>query len=289
MIIEPRVRKVGSGEVRRLLPWRERRIVGPFIFFDLMGPERVPPGSGMDVDAHPHIGLSTLTYLVRGRLVHRDSLGTVQTIDAGGVNWMTAGDGVCHTERTAPEDRVRGSELFGLQLWVALPEGIEDAPPSFEHCPAGDVPVVDASGATVRVAAGSGWGVAAPVSGSSPLVLADVELRGGSIGIDVPHPELAVVALDGEVHVGGDRLPEGWMTVLDGPTFPALSGTGRVALLGGEPLGRRHVWWNFVHSDPERIEAAKQRWRDQAFPLVPGDHDPFAPLPEDPPAKGAPA
>lgn len=280
MLIEPRVRKVGSGEVRRLLPWRERRMVGPFIFFDLMGPEHLAPGSGMDVDAHPHIGLSTLTYLLAGRLEHRDSLGTVQTIDAGGVNWMTAGDGVCHTERTMAADRATGTELFGLQLWVALPEDVEDAPPAFEHCPAGAVPLIDERGATVRVAAGSGWGMHAPVTGSSPLVLADVELRAGSIGIDVAHPELAVVALDGALELGGERLPVGSMAVLDGPNFPTLAGTGRAALLGGEPLGRRHVWWNFVHSDPDRIDAAKQRWREQAFPRVPGDHERFAPLPE---------
>ncbi len=261
-------------------------MVGPFIFLDLMGPERLAPGSGMDVDAHPHIGLSTLTYLLDGRLEHRDSLGTVQTIEAGGVNWMTAGDGVCHTERTSAADRATGSDLFGLQLWAALPEGVEDGPPAFEHCPAEAVPVIDAPGAKVRVAAGSGWGVHAPVAGSSPLVLADVELRAGSIGIDVPHPEMAVVGLDGELELDGARLPVGWMAVLDGPAFPALAGTGRAALLGGEPLGRRHVWWNFVHSNPDRIEAAKQRWRAQAFPLVPGDHQRFASLPDDAPAKG---
>lgn len=254
-------------------------MVGPFIFLDLMGPEDIPAGGGMDVDVHPHIGLSTLTYLLTGEVRHRDSLGTVQTITAGAVNWMTAGEGVTHTERTPPELRAAGSELFGVQTWVALPTGAEDKPARFEHTDAADVPVVTDDGAMVRIAAGTGWGERAPVGGSSPLVLADVTLSGGTIGIEAEHPEMAVVVLDGDVEVGGQALAPGWMAIFDDDRARTLRGTGRAVVIGGEPLGPRHIWWNFVHSDPDRIEDAKQRWRDLAFPLVPGDDENPVPLP----------
>lgn len=255
-------------------------MVGPFIFLDLMGPEDIPAGEGMDVDVHPHIGLSTLTYLLSGEVRHRDSLGTVQTITAGAVNWMTAGEGITHTERTPPERRAGGSTLFGVQTWVALPTGAEDGPARFEHSDPAEVPVVGAEGAVVRVAAGTGWGERAPVQGSSPLVLADVTLSGGAIGIEVDHPEMAVVVLDGQVEVGGRALEPGWMVILDDvDRARSLRGTGRAVVIGGEPLGPRHIWWNFVHSDPERIEEAKHRWRNLDFPLVPGDADHPVPLP----------
>jgi redox-sensitive bicupin YhaK (pirin superfamily) len=283
VIIEPRIRRVGSGEVRRLLPFATRRMVGPFVFLDVMGPDDIAPGGGIDVDAHPHIGLSTLTYLLAGRLDHRDSLGTVQTITAGEVNWMTAGSGVCHTERTPTADRSVGGPLFGVQMWVALPDGAQDDDPSFEHTDAADVPVLEERGLTVRLAAGTNWGAAAPVRGSSPLVLADVMLSGGRLDLGREHAELAVLALDGAVTVGGRELDVGTLAVLDDADGDArvVSGSGRAVVIGGEPLGRRHIWWNFVHSDPDRINDAKQRWLDQRFPIVPGDHDPFVPLPAD--------
>ena len=173
LIIDPRIRRVGSGSVRRLLPYRRRRMVGPFTFLDIMGPEELDPGQGMNVNAHPHIGLATLTYLLRGRAVHRDSTGAVQTIEPGAVNWMTAGSGVTHTERSHRDDLAHSSELFGAQLWVALPDVSEDGEPRFEHCPADLIPVEGIDGAVVRVAAGSGWGHTAPIVGSSPLILAD--------------------------------------------------------------------------------------------------------------------
>lgn len=279
LLIEPRVRSIGRGQVRRVLPWRARRTVGPFTYADVMGPEDFAPGSGLDVDAHPHIGLATVTYLVEGRIRHRDSTGVVQVVEAGAVNWMTAGEGVTHTERTLDEDRAAGASLFGVQTWVALPDDREDGPPGFEHLDADRVPVVEADGVQVRVAVGTGWGEASPVAGASPLVLADVALSGGSVPVDTGHPEVGVLALDGDVRVDGFAVGPGRLAVLDGPRRRTLSGTGRAVVLGGEPVGPRHIWWNFVHSDPERIEAAKDRWRRQAFPTVPGDHDPYVPLP----------
>lgn len=255
-------------------------MVGPFVFLDVMGPLDLPAGDGMDVDAHPHIGLSTLTYLLAGRARHRDSLGTVQTITAGEVNWMTAGAGVCHTERSLPDDRVAGARLSGLQFWVALPDGDEDGPASFEHLDAADAPRIDEGPTAVRLLAGTGWGLRSPVTGSSPLVLADVELAGTTLPLDGDHAEWAVLALDGTPVVAGRPLEPGRLHVLEPDDERTVGGTGRVVVLGGEPLGRRHIWWNFVHSDPERIEDAKERWRRQQFPLVPDDHDPWVPLPE---------
>jgi redox-sensitive bicupin YhaK (pirin superfamily) len=270
---------VGSITVERLLPWRELRMVGPFVFLDVMGPTSFPAGEGLDVDAHPHIGLSTLTYLLEGRLVHRDSLGVTQTITAGEVNWMTAGSGVCHTERTLSEDRAAGARLLGVQTWVALPDGAEDDPPSFEHADASGTPVVGDATASVRVLAGTGWGEVAAVRGSSPLVLADIESEGGPVPLDVDHAELAVLAISGELEVAGSPLGAGRLHVLEPDDQRTIAGAGRALVLGGEALGPRHIWWNFVHSDPARIDDAKERWRRQEFPVVPDDHDPFVPLP----------
>ena len=280
LVIDPRRRPVGNGEVRRVLPWRRHRMVGPFIFADLMGPDDVAPGAGVDVDAHPHIGLSTLTYLVAGRLVHRDSTGVVQTIEAGDVNWMTAGAGVCHTERTPPEDRRVASVLHGVQTWVALPDEAEDGEPFFEHTARADLPGDGTDAAAVlHVVAGEGWGLRSPVAVSSGLVLAELLLAGGRIVLDARHPERAVLALDGDIRVGGRALHEGQLAVIEAGRRPAIEGSGRAIVLGGEPVGRRYIWWNFVHSSQDRIEEAKQDWRAQRFPPVPGDHDPWVPLP----------
>ncbi len=278
--IEPRKRPVGSGEVRRLLPFRRRRMVGPFIFADLMGPDDLAPASRVDIDAHPHIGISTVTYLLEGRMVHRDSTGAVQAIEPGAVNWMTAGSGVTHTERSHPDDVDRTRQLHGLQTWVALPDDRQDAPPSFEHLPAAEVPVESFGSSTVRVAVGTGWGLSSPVPGSSPLVLAEVELSADDpVPVAVRHPELAVLAVDGDVSIGGSPLAGGHMAVLGEGERPVLRGHGRAMVLGGEPVGDRRIWWNFVHRDQERIEEAKAAWLNQQFPLVPGDSDPFVPLP----------
>jgi len=278
LTIDPRERRVGAGTVRRLLPFRTRRMVGPFAFLDIMGPEHLGPGVGMDIDAHPHIGLSTLTYLLHGRVGHRDSTGAVQTVEAGAVNWMTAGAGVTHTERTLPADRPDRMHMFGVQIWVALPDGDEDGPPSFEHCAADDVPIESLGSSRVRVAAGSGWGLDAPIRGSSPLMLAQIDL-GDSI-VDLPDiAERAVLALDGDVHVNDHHLATGSLAVLERGVRTRLSGAGTALVIGGEPVGKRHIWWNFVHSDLERIEWAKQQWTDQRFPTVPDDHEVFVPLP----------
>ena len=279
LTIAPRDRPVGNGTVRRLLPFRRRRMVGPFIFCDLMGPDELGPGEAMIVDAHPHIGLSTLTYLIAGRAVHRDSTGQVNTIEAGAVNWMTAGSGVTHTERSHPDDVGATVEMFGVQTWVALPDGTEDDPPRFEHCPRDEVPTEDGPGVELRVAAGTGFGLAAPVSGSSPLALVDIRLSDGTLVIPRDHPERAVLALSDGLSLGSTELPAGHLAVLDRRATPTLRGRGRAMMLAGEPLGARHIWWNFVHSDPDRIREAKQRWVDQSFPKVPLDHDPHVPLP----------
>jgi redox-sensitive bicupin YhaK (pirin superfamily) len=278
LTIDPRARPVGSGTVRRLLPFRSRRMVGPFTFLDIMGPEDFGPGVGMDVDAHPHIGLSTLTYLLAGRIEHRDSTGAVQTIEPGAVNWMTAGRGVTHTERTLPEDRAIPLSMFGVQIWVALPDEAEDGPPQFEHCAASDVPEHEVGTSRIRVAAGSGWGLDAPIAGSSPLLLAEVAVS--DVAVDVPDlPERAVLALDGDIRVNDRPLPAGSLAVLERGVPARVSGAGTALVLGGEPVGKRHIWWNFVHSDPDRIDDAKQRWIDQRFPVVPDDHDVYVPLP----------
>ncbi|MEM1332758.1 MAG: pirin family protein [Actinomycetota bacterium] len=250
LLIEPRVRPVGAGEVRRLLPFRRRRMVGPFVFADVMGPDEFTPRPGSGVDAHPHIGLSTVTYLLTGRSVHRDSTGAVQTIEPGAVNWMTAGAGVTHTERPHPDDIGTLSATFGLQTWVALPDGAENVDAAFEHCAASDVPTDDGAGARVRLAVGTGFGLTAPISGSSPLVLAEIELDDGSIRIPPEHVERAVICMAGHVRVDGTSLAPAHLAVLAPGAQPELTGSGTVMLLGGDPVGPRTIWWNFVHSDP---------------------------------------
>jgi redox-sensitive bicupin YhaK (pirin superfamily) len=280
LIIEARERPVGNGVVHRLLPWRRRRMVGPFIFADHIGPDELVSGTGVDIDAHPHIGLSTLTYLFAGRLVHRDSTGAVETIEPGDVNWMTAGEGVTHTERSPAAERSATRTLHGLQSWVALPLEAENRAPRFEHHASATLPNDERHGTMVRVVAGNGWGMQSPVAVSSPLVLALLELSGdGSIEVDDSHPERAVLAIDGPVTLGGQRLPRGQLAVLAPGARPRLVGRGRTMVLGGEPVGPRHIWWNFVHSDRDCIEEAKRRWTRQEFPEVPGDHEPWVPLP----------
>jgi redox-sensitive bicupin YhaK (pirin superfamily) len=278
MTIAPRSRPVGSGKVERLLPVRQRRMVGPFIFCDHIGPDELPPGVGVDVPAHPHIGLSTLTYLFDGSMVHRDSVGSVQTIEPGAVNWMTAGRGVAHTERSG--DRSTERAMHGLQLWVALPHDTEDSPASFDHQPAAAIPTAELDGARVRLMAGSGYGLQSPVPVSSPLVLAELHLDGtATLPLDATHTERALLALDGDVRLDRTPLPVGHLTVVADGSTPVLDGSGTVVVLGGEPVGPRYIWWNFVHSDRDVIEQAKADWTAQRFPIVPGDQDGWVPLP----------
>ncbi len=281
MTIDPRIRPLGAGTVRRILPFRKRRMVGPFIYADIMGPEHLPPGLGVDVAAHPHIGLSTLSYLFAGSLLHRDSTGAVQQVDPGEVNWMTAGGGACHTERTPPREREDEGDLSGLQTWVALPDDTENADPFFEHAGAATIPEETSGGARVRVLAGTGWGMESPVKGSSRLLEADLWLSDARLVIPTEHRERAVLNMGGELRLAGQELAEGQLAVLAEGQAAELVGTGRAMMLAGDPVGDRYIWWNFVASDREVIEQAKRDWDGQRFPTVPHDHEGWIPRPRD--------
>ena len=279
-VIAPRRRHVGTSDVDRLLPFHARRMVGPFIFADLIGPEELAPGRGVDVPPHPHIGLATVTYLFEGTMVHRDSTGAVQTIEPGGVNWMTAGLGVAHSERTPDEARPVASPLAGLQTWVALPDEAEEARPSFQHAGAADLPEVADGGASIRLRVGTGFGMTSPVPGASPLFHADVHLEPEAVlTLPVEHEERAVLVVEGEVDVEGERIaPHHLAVVGPGPAVVRAEGAARIMTFGGAPVGRRHIWWNFVSSDPDRIDAAKADWSAGRFPSIPGE-GPRVPLP----------
>jgi redox-sensitive bicupin YhaK (pirin superfamily) len=246
-----------------------------------MGPAEFPPGTGVNVRAHPHIGLATITYLFEGEILHRDSLGYVQPIRPGAVNWMTAGRGIVHSEKVTDEVLASGQRLHGLQTWVALPAAAEEIEPSFEHYPARDIPCVDAGGPTVRVVLGSAFGVASPVTTQSETLYVEVILGPGQ-SVDIPEAEeLAVYVVDGTVAVNDQFVEAGVLAVLQrgaSGTVKAES-AARIMFAGGDALdGERHIWWNFVSSSRERIEQAKQDWREQRFDSVPGESD-FVPLP----------
>ncbi|HEU4842545.1 MAG TPA: pirin family protein [Ilumatobacteraceae bacterium] len=272
-VIAPRRRRVGAAEVDRLLPYHARRMVGPFIFADLMGPEDLAPGHGADVAPHPHVGLATVTYLFDGALVHRDSTGAVQRIEPGGVNWMTAGSGVAHSERSPDDARAARSGLAGLQTWVALPDEAEEADPSFQHAAAPALPAVGDGGVTIRLLVGSAFGAASPVPGASPLFHADVHLAAGArMALPGEHPERAVLVVDGEVEVDGQRIPPRHLAVADaGEAVVRATSAARVVTFGGAPVGRRFIWWNFVASSEQRIERAKADWATGRIGAVPGE------------------
>jgi redox-sensitive bicupin YhaK (pirin superfamily) len=282
-VIVPRTRDIGGFEVRRVLPSRERRTIGPFVFFDQMGLGHFKPGRGLDVRPHPHIGLATITYLFSGEIMHRDSLNTKQIIRPGAVNLMTAGRGIVHSERSPDEARAQASELFGLQAWIALPRSLEEIDPDFSHHPADELPVIEDGGVRVRVLAGSAYGHSARVPVKSETLYVDIELEPGArLPIDSPHDERGLYIADGSVDVDGQTYPAGQLLVLKhGAHFTIGTQTGaRVALLGGEPLdGPRHLWWNFVHSDKDRIEQAKADWVAGRFDKVIDDPE-WIPLPE---------
>ncbi len=283
MVVEPRVRDVANLSVRRILPVARRRMVGPFIFLDHMGPTRLPAGGGVDVPPHPHIGLATLTYLFEGSLVHRDSLGSVQAIHAGDVNWMTAGRGVVHSERTPREARDGQNHIDGIQTWIALPIEHEEDEPSFHHFDAADLPVFQEGGATLRLVAGAAFGQESPVSVHSPLFYMDaVCLPDTALTIPAALGERAIYVVRGAVQIGDVHLRTGRMGVLaDGEVVACeAKEQSRLILIGGAPLdGKRHIWWNFVSSSPERIEKAKADWAAQRFGQVPEETE-FVPLPE---------
>ena len=281
LLIEPRTRDLGDLTVRRALPDKRRQRVGPFIFFDHMGPAEFPPGTGVNVRAHPHIGLATITYLFEGEILHRDSLGYVQPIRPGAVNWMTAGRGIVHSEKVTDEVLASGQRLHGLQTWVALPTEAEEIEPSFEHYPAGDIPCVDENGATIRVVLGSAFGVASPVTTQSETLYVDVILEPGQ-SVAIPDAEeLAVYVVEGSVAVNDQFVEAGVLAVLEQRAKGTVTAesVARIMFVGGDALdGERYIWWNFVSSSRARIEQAKQDWREQRFDSVPGEHD-FIPLP----------
>jgi len=282
-LMEGRQRDLGGFVVRRVLPHEGRKMVGPFIFFDHLGPAQFAPGSGIDVRPHPHIALATVTYLFAGSLRHRDSLGSVLDIQPGDVNWMTAGSGITHSERTPPAARAGGAPVHGIQSWVALPDGHEDVEPAFKHHAAQTLPQRNAGGVELAVIAGNAYGLQSPVATLWPTLYVDARLQSTAV-LDVPadHEERAVYVAVGEIEIEGARLQEGHMAVLAPGGQPRLRALrdARIMLLGGGRFPTpRHLWWNFVASTPERIEQAKQRWKLQQFPAVPGETE-FIPLPE---------
>lgn len=282
-VIDARPRDIGGFAVRRLLPVIARRMVGPFIFFDHMGPAVFAPGAGIDVPPHPHIGLATVTYLFEGEIVHRDSLGSHQSIRPGDVNWMTAGRGIVHSERTGTQMRADGSRLNGLQLWVALPSADEETEPAFHHHPAHTLPSLEHAGARIRVLAGSAYGESSPVHTFSSLFYVDVTLPAGcEIAVPREHDERAAYVVEGTIACADARAESGRMFVFQSGADVRLRAEtdARVVLLGGAAIdGARHIFWNFVSSSKERIEQAKNDWRDGRFPKVPGDEAEFVPLP----------
>jgi hypothetical protein len=288
MLIEARRRDLGGFEVGRVLPFAKHRTVGPFVFFDHMGPIDMPAGvpRSTDVRPHPHIGLSTVTYLFDGEMRHQDSLGADQAIRPGDVNWMTAGRGISHSERFDGPLRDHGGRLHGIQAWVGLPDGQEEIDPAFAHHGPEDLPTYEFEGLWARLIAGSAFGAVANVKTHSPMFYVHWELQPGAKSqLPADYPERAAYVAKGVVEVGSRRYTEGQMLVFS-PGQPVLF-TGvepaTVMLLGGEPLGERHIWWNFVSSSTERIEQAKADWKAGRIPLPPNDHDDIIPLPEDPP------
>lgn len=283
-LIVPRSHDIGGFEVRRALPSAQRRMVGPFIFWDQMGPAEMKPGHGLDVRPHPHIGLATVTYLFDGEIMHRDSLGSVQAIRPGAVNWMTAGRGIAHSERSGDDTRRTGQRVFGIQSWIALPHDREEADPAFVHHPAATLPVIEGEGKRVRVVAGEAYGERSPVQGFSPMLYVDAALAPGArLPVPAEHEERALYVAEGTVEVNGDGFESGQLLVLrPGDAVTVDAGTAaRVLLLGGEPMdGPRHIWWNFVSSSKDRIEAAKADWTAGRFTPVPGETE-FIPLPEE--------
>ena len=282
-VIDGRARDLGGFSVRRVLPAGDLQTVGPFIFFDHIGPAVFAPGTGVDVRPHPHIGLATVTYLYAGEFMHRDSLGTAQLIRPGDVNWMVAGRGIAHSERTPPDVRLAGgASIHGIQTWIALPRQHEEAEPAFEHHPASALPEIRLPGAVLRLIAGAAFGQRAPAAVFSPMFYLDAAMEaGGTVELPTQYQERAVYVAEGEIAVEGSHYGPGQMVLFaaDSTAAPVATMPSRTMLLGGAPLdGPRHIWWNFVSSSRERIEQAKRDWQLGAFAPVPGD-DERIPLP----------
>ena len=281
--LHPVTHDLGGFKVHRTLPHKERTTIGPFIFFDQMGPAHLPPGEGLDVRPHPHINLATVTYLFAGAIDHRDSLGTFATIEPGAVNLMTAGHGIVHSERSPKGLRPDGPSLSGIQTWLALPSAKEEMDPAFEHVEEARLPVIEGAGARARIVMGRLWGATSPVTCHSEPIYADIALSpGGSVPIDPEADERGLYLAEGEASLDGLRLePQSLYVLRPGTAATLRSDTGgRVMLCGGAPLdGPRHVFWNFVSSRRDRINQAKEDWRAERFPVVPDDAEERIPLP----------
>lgn len=284
--ITPTTHDLGAFEVRRTLPAKARTMVGPFIFVDQFGPAHFDVGQGMDVRPHPHINLSTVTYLFEGVIDHRDSLGTFATIRPGALNLMTAGRGIVHSERTPHAERGTGSPISGMQTWIALPDGKEEIDPAFEHVAADALPLIEAGGVRARVIMGSLWGATAPTTQHAATIYADIVMdAGATIPIDAEADERAVIVATGSASLDGEMLETHNLYVLQPGVAMTLRAEtdARVMLLGGEAFTtQRHAWWNFVSSSRDRINQAKADWKAGAFPKVPGDAEEFIPIPEVP-------
>ena len=282
----PATHDIGGFKVHRTLPHRERTMVGPFLFFDQMGPAHLPPGQGIDVRPHPHINLATVTYLFEGAMGHRDSLGTAITIQPGAVNLMTAGSGIVHSERSPADVRPGGPALSGIQTWLALPDGREEIDPAFEHVAADDLPVISDGGVSARVIMGNLWGRAAPTTTYAGTIYADIVLRPNtSVPIDAEADERAIYLVEGDATLEGVPLEPQRLYVLRPGIAATLrsSGGARAMLAGGDAFATpRHVWWNFVSSSRERIQEAKRAWMAREFPVVPGDEIEWIPIPGQP-------
>jgi redox-sensitive bicupin YhaK (pirin superfamily) len=283
LVIEPRLRSIGNLDVRRILPSRQRRSVGPFVFLDHMGPASLAPGTGLDVPPHPHIGLATVTYLFDGALTHRDSLGFEQVIRPGDVNWMTAGGGIVHSERTPPEDRSRAATIDGIQSWVALPCAEEERAASFHHHPAASLPEIRDAGMVLKLIAGEAFGMNAPARVFSRMFYADAACRPGAVLALPPDlGERGVYVAEGRISVAHRTYGKERMLVFEGGRNVTIRAEteARLMVLGGAPLDApRHMWWNFVSNSTDRIERAKRDWSHGRFAPVPGETD-FVPLPE---------
>ncbi|MFL6786557.1 MAG: pirin family protein [Sphingomicrobium sp.] len=283
-IVTPVTHDLGAFKVRRALPARERTMVGPFIFVDQFGPAQMVPGEGMDVRPHPHINLATVTYLFDGAIQHKDSLGSDQRIEPGAINLMTAGKGIVHSERSPTDMRVRGPSFYGMQTWLALPDGKEEVDPGFEHVPEAGLPLVEGEGVSARVLMGTLWGRTASTTCHSPTIYADLLLdSGASLAIDAEADERAIMVTEGDAELDGERLEQFALYVLapgHQATLKASTPTRAMLLGGGAFATPRHVYWNFVSSSRDRLRQAKEDWIERRFPLIPGDAEEFIPFPE---------
>lgn len=279
--IESRETDLGDFSVRRVLPHRSQRKVGPWVFFDHFGPVEFEPGKGIDVRPHPHINLATVTYLFDGEILHRDSLGSEQTISPGAINLMVAGKGIVHSERERPEVRDTRHSVHGLQLWLALPDTDEQMQPAFLHYPVDDIPSTDVDGVQVTVMMGSAYGLQSPVRTFADTLYLEARLTAGQCLALPSAEEMSVYVVGGNVRLGDETVRENTMAVLSADARPVVDAVddAHIVMIGGAAMGGRFIEWNFVSSRRERIEQAKRDWRDGRFPTVPGDEDEFIPLP----------